>query len=77
MADTKEGEQKETCLSQDQQEGTSNKRNERQKNSARSKTDKETVIWALPRVPSGELNESGREVHFLSSLLFQFLVLGF
>jgi hypothetical protein len=66
MMATEEADQKETCLSQDQQE-----RKERQ-NSARSKTDKETVIWTLPRVPSGKLNESGREVHFLSSLLFPF-----
>jgi hypothetical protein len=54
---TEEGEQKETCLGQDQQEGTTNKRKERQ-NSARSKIDKETVIWTLPRVPSGKLNYS-------------------
>jgi hypothetical protein len=71
---TKEADQKETCLGQDQQEGTtSNKRNERQ-NSARSKTDKETVIWTLPRVPSGKLNESGREVYLRLSLIFQFFV---
>ena len=63
---TEEGEQKETCLGQDQQEGP-----ERQ-NSARSKTDKETVIWTLPRVPSGKRIESGREVHLRSSVLFPF-----
>ncbi len=72
---TEEADQKETCLGQDQQEGTTNKRNERQ-SSARSKTDKETVIWTLPRVPSGKLNESGREVHIMSSLLFPFLQVG-
>jgi hypothetical protein len=54
---TDEADQKETCLGQDQQEGTSNKREERQNYSARIKTDKETVIWTLPRVPSGKLNE--------------------
>jgi hypothetical protein len=71
MATEDADDQKETCLGQDQQEGTTNKRKERQ-NSARSKTDKETVIWTLPRVPSGKLRESGREVHLKSSLLFHF-----
>jgi hypothetical protein len=69
---SEEADQKETCLGQDQQEGTSINRNERQ-NSARRKTEKETVIWTLPRVPSGKLNGSGREVHVRSSLLFPFL----
>jgi hypothetical protein len=48
---TEEADQKETCLGQDQQEG------KERRNSARSKTDKETVIWTLPRVPSGKLKE--------------------
>jgi hypothetical protein len=48
---TEEADQKETCLGQDQQEGK-----ERQ-NSARRKADKETVIWTLPRVPSGKVEE--------------------
>jgi hypothetical protein len=72
---TDEADQKETCLGQDQQEGASINRKERQ-SSARSKTDKETVIWTLPRVPSGKLNESGREVHCMSSLFFPFLRVG-
>ncbi len=63
MMATEEGDQKETCLGQDQQEGTTNKGKERQ-NSARSKADKETVIWTLPRVPSGKLNGSTLEVVF-------------